>query len=236
VTPPPSVAAMKSALLLPLVLAACSVLFASAAPLPSSCQGSPNTVPLVTYSAETSTMLGSVANGTLSSVMPTGATVPLLVLQLYGDSYSMGQAYGQLLAPQLAEMIPAAYDYFASKYNLPTWLVNDVLDLTRNTTKDFTPQWHFDFMQGVSDGTGGNTTFLDFWRIAMIPEAIKATCSIIGAWGPATATGGLLQLRALDWGTDGPFQQWPLLATFHPNDGSFAHTTPLLRAAAADWA
>lgn len=25
--------------------------------------------------------------------------------------------------------------------------------------------------------------------------------------------------------TDGPFQRWPLLATFHPNDGSFAHSS-----------
>jgi isopenicillin-N N-acyltransferase-like protein len=80
-------------------------------------------------------------------------------------------------------------------------------------------------MQGISDGTGNTTAFVDIWRLAMIPEAIKAACSIIGAWGSATQTGGLLQLRALDWGTDGPFQNWPMLSTFHPNDGSFAHSS-----------
>jgi len=166
-----------------------------------------------------------VPNGTLSSVMPAQGVVPLLVLHVYGDSYSMGYAYGQLLQEQLAVQIPQAYAYFGEKYGLSPDVVNWVLDVTRNATKDFTPPHHFEFMQGVADGTGGNTTFEAFWRLAMLPEAIKASCSIAGAWGQATATGGLLQLRALDWGTDGPFQEMPLLATFHPDDGSFAHSS-----------
>lgn len=58
----------------------------------------------------------------------------------------------------------------------------------------------------------------------MLPELIKAQCSIVGAWGSATASGSLVQLRALDWDTDGPFQQYPVLATFHPT-GGYAHTT-----------
>jgi len=104
-------------------------------------------------------------------------------------------------------------------------LVEDLLDLTRSTTKDFTPQWHLDFMQGVADGTGNNTAMVDIWRMAMIPELIKASCSIAGMWGSATADGGLIQLRALDWGTDGPFQQYPVVVTYHPDDGSFAHSS-----------
>jgi len=82
-----------------------------------------------------------------------------------------------------------------------------------------------EFLQGVSDGTGGEVEYEEFWRVSLIPELIKAACSITGAWGGATASGDLIQLRALDWSTDGPFQQWPLLATFHPDDGSFAYST-----------
>ena len=223
---------LKAACLLLLSLAATVGIAAAGAgssaglgPLPSVCSGSVNSVPLVSYDASTAVKIASVTNGTLSSVMPAGATTPLLVLHLYGDSYSMGVAYGQLLAEQLSMQIPRMYEYFTSKYGLSPALMNDLLDLTRNSTKAFTPAWHFEFMQGVSDGTKGNTTFLDFWRIAMVPEAIKAACSITGAWGGATATGGLLQLRALDWGTDGPFQEFPLLATFHPDDGSFTHSS-----------
>jgi len=77
----------------------------------------------------------------------------------------------------------------------------------------------------VADGTGNTTSFVDIWRMAVIPEVIKAACSIIGAWGPATNAGQLIQLRALDWGTDGPFQQWPLLTNYHPIDCSFAHSS-----------
>lgn len=226
VPPPPSVVMRASLLCFVACVSLLSVMVAAqSGPLPTSCKGSLNSVPLVQYDESTAVKIAAVQNGTLSSVMPTGGVAPLLVLHLYGDSYSMGYAYGQLLQEQLASMIPQAYEYFSSKYGLSPALVNDLLDLTRNATKAFTPAWHFQFMQGVSDGTAGNTSFVDFWRLAMLPEAIKASCSIAGAWGQATATGGLLQLRALDWGTDGPFQQLPLFTTFHPNDGSYTHSS-----------
>jgi len=41
---------------------------------------------------------------------------------------------------------------------------------------------------------------------------------MVGAWGPATTTGGLVQLRALDWDTDGPFQAFPMVLIRHPSD------------------
>jgi hypothetical protein len=53
-------------------------------------------------------------------------------------------------------------------------------------------------------------TFDELKRVSIFPEMIRASCSIMGAWGPAvhsSANGGLLQLRALDWETAGPFQQ-----------------------------
>jgi len=59
-----------------------------------------------------------------------------------------------------------------------------------------------------------------FIRLAMFPELIKASCSMIGSWGPAIAKtdGTLYQLRALDWSTDGPFQQFPVVFVYHPSD------------------
>ena len=61
----------------------------------------------------------------------------------------------------------------------------------------------------------------------MIPELVKAACSMLGAWGPATAksTAGLLQLRALDWGLDSPLVQFHQLTIYHPSDGSRAFVT-----------
>jgi hypothetical protein len=42
-------------------------------------------------------------------------------------------------------------------------------------------------------------------------QLIQAACSMFGAWGKAISNtnGTLYQLRALDWSTDGPFQQVP---------------------------
>lgn len=59
-------------------------------------------------------------------------------------------------------------------------------------------------------------------HMALFPELIKASCSIIGAWGGAVASdaeGRLLQLRALDWDTDGPFQKDPVVVVYHPEEG-----------------
>jgi len=57
-------------------------------------------------------------------------------------------------------------------------------------------------------------------RVHMFPELIKAACTMIGAWGPASKNGGLVQLRALDWATNGPFQQFPALIVYHPKSNS----------------
>jgi len=61
---------------------------------------------------------------------------------------------------------------------------------------------------------------MDIVRVHMFPELISAHCSMVGAWGKATTNvknGQLLQLRALDWATNGPFQQWPALLVYHPS-------------------
>eukprot|EP00666_Eupelagonemidae_sp_cell4sb_P006027 gene6027-4196_t len=41
----------------------------------------------------------------------------------------------------------------------------------------------------------------------MLPELIRMSCTMFGAWGSATPTGNLTQLRALDFGS-GPFANY----------------------------
>jgi len=202
-----------------------SLAFASLPLLPSSCSGKQNNEPLVIANATNLKPLRSVQNGSLFSVLPSGSQTPVLVLHVYGSSYSMGYAYGQLLQPELVLAISATWQYFTTTYNLTIEEIDIALEITYLATQPFTPAHHYDFLHGVADGTGGAVSYDDVLRLALIPELIKAQCSIVGAWNKATASGGLLQLRALDWTTDGPFQQWPLLTTFHPDDGSFTHTT-----------
>lgn len=51
----------------------------------------------------------------------------------------------------------------------------------------------------------------------MIGELTQGDCSMYGAWGSATGSNNnLLQLRALDWDIDGPFQNFPQITVYHP--------------------
>lgn len=53
----------------------------------------------------------------------------------------------------------------------------------------------------------------------LLPELIRMSCSIVGATGKATPSGGLNQLRALDFG-GGPFANYSLLTVYHPDVGN----------------
>jgi hypothetical protein len=60
------------------------------------------------------------------------------------------------------------------------------------TNKRFTQE-----LKGMAQTS--NVPYIQLRRLNLIPELIKAQCSTLGAWGPATTTGKLFQLRALDW-------------------------------------
>ena len=51
-----------------------------------------------------------------------------------------------------------------------------------------------------------------------LPELIRMTCSMFGAWGSATPGGHLVQLRTLDFGA-GPFVNQTVLVVHHPPQG-----------------
>lgn len=71
---------------------------------------------------------------------------------------------------------------------------------------------------GMANATGIDYNTLI--HVSLFPELIRMGCTMFGAWGPATAqtSSGLVQLRALDWGTDGPFQQFPVVVVYHPSE------------------
>jgi isopenicillin-N N-acyltransferase like protein len=222
-----------------LSLSAAAAMVASAAaqvgPPPSSCSGTPNTIPVWTGTA---TPVANVTNGRKLLADPGGGyEAPLILVHLYGTDYEMGYAYGSLLKTELATLIPLVMAYLDAQVNASlNWLNPSIsgavaeyglvwaLNATWAWTQPYTPPWWEPLLRGMADGSG-----LDFYSLVqlnMLPELIKAQCSIVGAWGAATPGGDLVQLRALDWDTDGPFQMFPVLATFHPAPGTgFTHTT-----------
>jgi hypothetical protein len=53
--------------------------------------------------------------------------------------------------------------------------------------------------------------------------AILGRCSLYGLWGKATLGGKTLQLRALDWDTDGGLQDDPVITIYHPATAKLGH-------------
>ena len=80
-------------------------------------------------------------------------------------------------------------------------------------------------MDGIAEGmcsSLGSSCNTTHWKaqirtINMLPELIKMACTALGAWGPASASGKLFQLRALDFGT-GPFGNFTLLNVYRNPD------------------
>jgi hypothetical protein len=146
----------------------------------------------------------------------------------------MGFAVGQLMKAEITAILPDMFNYIyamISKYIqfLPAYLqkiievggVNALLDITNELTKAFQPAIFNEELAGMAAGAGVDVVTLT--RLAMFPEASSMACSIVGANGPAvdsSLNGKLLQLRALDWGSDAPVAAFPLLLVYHPNSGN----------------
>lgn len=199
-------------------------------PIPATCQGTINARPLTM--GDESPIVNTTANGSSKRVISANLGAPLSVLHVYGTIYEMYHAMGELLREEMGALVPETLQYLFAQvnasYNL-TWLpepvrdwviiygVETALDWTFNATLAYSPPHWVDALQGLSDGSGAS--LVDLRRVAMIAEWTRAQCSMLGAWGPASFSGDLVQLRALDWDTDGPFQKWPVLTVFHPSSG-----------------
>lgn len=213
---------------------------ALAAAQPTTCSGTPNTLPLWTGQPS---LVAKGVNGLKFTAAPANVTPPVTVLHVYGSSYDMGFAYGNLMKAEINELLPEVMAYMDAQLNqsIPAWVpatyrqaiieygLPYALELTYNATRPYTPEHHYETLQGMADGSG--LDYMTIVRMSMIPELIKASCSIVTAWGAATAGGAAagkpVHLRALDWDTGGPFQKYPLLLTMHPGAGNGSTFTSL---------
>eukprot|EP01111_Echinosteliopsis_oligospora_P000927 TRINITY_DN1115_c0_g1_i1.p1 TRINITY_DN1115_c0_g1~~TRINITY_DN1115_c0_g1_i1.p1 ORF type:complete len:446 (+),score=66.28 TRINITY_DN1115_c0_g1_i1:49-1338(+) len=188
------------------------------------CQGSVNTNPIYTTPP---VLLNTSQDGNGKLYITGGDSNPVKVLHLYGTPYEMGYAQGELLGDEILSLYTQFWGYldeFIAPYvkDLPyliqnlieTFGVQAALEAEVVLTELFVPQHFEDEIRGLADAL--QIEFAEVMKIMLFPELIKAQCSIVGAWGNATQSHGLLQLRALDWGTDNPFVAHPLLTVYHP--------------------
>eukprot|EP00658_Telonema_sp_P-2_P032909 TRINITY_DN24262_c0_g1_i1.p1 TRINITY_DN24262_c0_g1~~TRINITY_DN24262_c0_g1_i1.p1 ORF type:complete len:489 (+),score=146.71 TRINITY_DN24262_c0_g1_i1:90-1469(+) len=156
------------------------------------------------------------------------------VLHLYGTPYDWGKAHGQLMKDKLQRFFPEVEAYMetqliakAANSTFLAWVakvgVNAALDMSYEVTKQYTPAYAMEEIQGIADGSGVDVSRVR--RLMWIGELTRGHCSMFGAWGNATASRGgkLLQLRALDWDVDGPFKNYPALVVYHPANQSYGH-------------
>jgi len=201
----------------------------------SACAGSPNFLPIITQEP---VMIKQVPNGMLYTVDGNGViSPPLSIAHLYGTAHEMGLAYGELLADQIKNLVNETFVYFEQEieYYIPfipvdlrdkiaTEGVYGILDAVYAMARPYIPERYIQEMKGISEGS--NVSYADISRVSMIPEAIKAQCSMVGAWGIAVPSEyTLVQLRALDWSTNGPFQKYPVLLVYHPSEEGHVFST-----------
>lgn len=182
----------------------------------------PNTLPIFT---DAPALVKTVPNGKLFTAGAAGYNFSLI--HVYGSAYEQGFAHGALLTDEVKFTADAVWQYMEEQIEgdisfLPAALqqlladlgLELALDVLLDLTRPFTGAYFFDELRGLADGAG-----VDYQRLArihLIGELTQGDCSMVGAWGPATAGGKTLALRALDWDTDGPFKQVPLVAVYHP--------------------
>ena len=89
------------------------------------------------------------------------------------------------------------------------------MDLNYQITREYTPPWYEEELQGLAAGSGAS--FDDLRRINLLPELIKAACTVMGAWSGATASSSLIHLRSLDWDALAPIASFATVTVYHPN-------------------
>jgi isopenicillin-N N-acyltransferase-like protein len=183
----------------------------------------PNPFPIVTAAP---TLVKSVKNGHSYTAGAPG--FEFFVTHLYGSAYDMGFAQGQLYTPQVRDMANRTWGYMVEQVaenlpSLPQWLrdlIGDLglelaLDALIDLTRPSTGAYFYEELAGMGAGAGVDAKLLE--RIHLIGELTQGDCSMIGAWGAATEGGKTLQLRALDWDTEGPFRDYPAVTVYHPS-------------------
>jgi hypothetical protein len=190
-----------------------------------SCTGKYNTNPIV---QDEPTFISSVPNGKRYSIG--SGYNKINILHVYGDTpYDMGYALGKMMSKELQELVPLYFDYLEKQIEniikiVPTFIsqiiaelgLDGALDFTYEITRDYTPPWYEEELRGIADGSG--VPYVEFRRMNLLPELIKASCSVIGAWDGATKLPStLIHLRALDWDSLAPIANYATVTVYHPN-------------------
>lgn len=142
------------------------------------------------------------------------------VLSLYGDAFTMGFDYGQLMSTEITSYIPQ-YLAAAQAAN-PGVLTNQVLDDAWAALGPRMDPRITDEIEGIANGALMAVGIVRRAHMAQILETQQYSASAIGAWDGATSTGRTLQGYALNGPMDRMTQNNPVVVVYTPDVG-FPH-------------
>ena len=145
-------------------------------------------------------------------------------------------AKGEVLDMDLPKEMPDWAKNLMHQYVLP-WAANYAVELSQrglvfvyHAEKKFNSASKanvFEEIKGIADGMCENPKFAEecksgeiearLIKVNMVPDLSQMQCSMMGAWGSATADGNLIQYRTLDFG-GGPFPNNNVIMVQHPTD------------------
>jgi hypothetical protein len=129
--------------------------------------------------------------------------------------------------PKEIQKILKEVEKFGEKHEISPKIFRKAMSYVWKKELKYQPQYLIDEIDGIAEGIcsvakEGDKCDVENWKqtlreVNMLPELIRMSCTAYGAWGEATqqsseCQGGLLQLRALDFG-GGPFANYTVIQT-----------------------
>jgi len=147
----------------------------------------------------------------------------ITAVKVSGTPYQMGWWYGNLLAAETRDNLTKFIASSGmSEPQLQALIDNDVwLRMAPHI-----PQAFHDELQGIVDGAAEADppvtpaiTLTELRRMHALVELMEFNCTSLGALGPATHDGRLIQIRVLDTDMDTGGQDNPVITVYRPDEG-----------------
>ena len=147
----------------------------------------------------------------------------ITAVKVSGTAYQMGWWYGNLLAAEVRDNV----DKFIassgmSESQLQALIDNDLWPRMASHI----PQAFHDELQGIVDGAAEvdppvtpAITLTELRRMHVLVELMEFNCTSLGAVGPATYDGRLIQIRVLDTDMDTGGQDNPVITVYRADEG-----------------
>ncbi len=147
----------------------------------------------------------------------------ITAVKVMGTPYQMGWWYGYLLATEIRDNITKFIDFSGmSEPELQALIDNNIWP----RMAPYIPQAFHDELDGIVDGAAEADppvsppiTLTDLRRMHALVELQEFNCTSLGALGPATYDGRLIQIRVLDTDMDTGGQDNPVITVYRPDEG-----------------